>query len=112
MYVDPCAFATYGQRPQTRNDHADIVARYLGLRSFRRDDIPLALELAAKAAQQTDRGEPIVHALMAGLKEKRFILPAPDTIERANLALSARAHNSAATPIAQMLAPPSPARIE
>src|SRR3546814_19011606 len=98
MYVDPCAFATYGQRPQTRNDHADIVARYLGLRSFRRDDIPLALALAAKAAQQTARGEPIVHALIAGLKDKRFIIPAPHTLERPRPPDTAPPHPVAAPP--------------
>jgi hypothetical protein len=91
LNVDPTVLTTYGQRLQTRNDHAEIVAGYLGLRPFRRLDIPLALELAETAARYTDRGEPIVRALLEGLKDRRFILPAPDTLERAGLAGRARA---------------------
>jgi hypothetical protein len=59
IFVDAEAFGDYGQRAQTRNDHADIAAQHLGLRPFRRGDIPLALDLAARAAEQTDRGEPL-----------------------------------------------------
>src|SRR3546814_552651 len=92
-------FTDYGQRPQTRNDHADIAARHLGLRPFRRGDIPLALDLAAKAAERTDRGEPIVRALMEGLKQERFIPPSADTLERARLAGRARARNAPAATI-------------
>jgi TnpA family transposase len=103
LFIDPAVFGAYGQRAQTRNDHADIVARYLGLQPFRRDNIPLALELAAEAAQLTDRGEPIVRALMEGLKGKRFILPAADTLERASLAGRARARKAAAADITGML---------
>src|SRR3546814_1695816 len=44
LFVDVDAFADYGQRAQTRNDHADIAARHLGLHPFRRGDIPLALD--------------------------------------------------------------------
>lgn len=96
LVVDAEAFSAYGQRAQTRGDHADIVARYLGLRPFRSTDIPLALNLAAKAAEITDRGVLIVRALMASLKSERFILPAPGTLERASLAGRARARKAAA----------------
>ena len=99
LFVNPAAFANYGQRAQTRNDHADLVARYLELKPFRRGDIPLALSLAAKAAERTDRGEPIVSALMDGLKSERFILPSPDTLERSGLAGRARARKAAAAEI-------------
>src|SRR3546814_11857086 len=74
-FVDPSSFSAYGQRAQTRTDHADLVARYLGIRPFRRGDLALALNLAAQAAEYTDRGEPIVRALMVGLKGERFLLP-------------------------------------
>jgi hypothetical protein len=99
LLVDPAAFANYGQRAQTRNDHAVLVAHYLELKPFRRGDIPLALSLAAKAAERTDRGEPIVRALMDGLKSERFILPSPDTLERSGLAGRARARKTAAAEI-------------
>ncbi len=98
-FMEAEVFTDYGQRPQTRNDHADIAARHLGLRPFRRGDIPLALDLAAKAAERTDRGEPIVRALMEGLKQERFILPSADTLERASLAGRARARKAAAATI-------------
>jgi|TARA_B100000378_G_scaffold228702_1_gene193201 TnpA family transposase len=103
IVVDADAFAAYGQRAQTRNDHADIAARHLGLRAFRRGDIPLALDLAAKAAERTDRGEPIIRALMDGLKQERFILPSADTLERAGLAGRARARKAAAAIIVESL---------
>ncbi len=112
LYVDPKAFISYGQRPQTRHDHAEIVASYLGLRTFRRMDIPFALDIAAKAARQTDRGEPIVRALMAGLKDERFILPAPDTLERASIAGRARARKAAAAAMIEALGPTELARLD
>src|SRR3546814_2752599 len=96
LFVDVDAFADYGQRAQTRNDHADIAARHLGLHPFQRGDIPLALDLAARAAARTDRGEPIVRALMEGLKPERFILPSADTLARAGLAVRARPRTAAA----------------
>src|SRR3546814_16508963 len=49
---------------------------------------------------------------MAGLKEKRFILPAPDTLERASLAGRARARKAAATAIVEMLGSAELARID
>ena len=103
LFVDPSSFSAYGQRAQTRTDHADLVARYLGIRPFRRGDLALALNLAAQAAEYTDRGEPIVRALMVGLKGERFILPSGDTLERAGLAGRARARKAAAAAIVEGL---------
>ncbi|WP_313737169.1 Tn3 family transposase [Sphingobium yanoikuyae] len=103
LFVDPSSFSAYGQRAQTRTDHADLVARYLGIRPFRRGDLALALDLAAQAAEYTDRGEPIVRALMVGLKGERFILPSGDTLERAGLAGRARARKAAAAAIVEGL---------
>ena len=103
LFVDPSSFSAYGQRAQTRTDHADLVARYLGIRPFRRGDLALALNLAAQAAEYTDRGEPIVRAVMVGLKGERFILPSGDTLERAGLAGRARARKAAAAAIVEGL---------
>ena len=103
LFVDPSSFSAYGQRAQTRPDHADLVARYLGIRPFRRGDLALALNLAAQAAEYTDRGEPIVRALMVGLKGERFILPSGDTLERAGLAGRERARKAAAAAIVEGL---------
>jgi len=38
LFVDHGAFEQYGQRAQTRGDHAELVARYLQLRPFRSGD--------------------------------------------------------------------------
>src|SRR3546814_7278848 len=67
------------------SDLADLVARYLGIRPFRRGDLALALNLAAQAAEYTDRGEPIVRALMVGLKGERFIRSEEHTSELQSL---------------------------
>ncbi len=112
LFVDPSSFSAYGQRAQTRTDHADLVARYLGIRPFRRGDLALALNLAAQAAEYTDRGEPIVRALMVGLKGERFILPSGDTLERAGLAGRARARKAAAAAIVEGLSSAELARLD
>ncbi len=62
LFVDPAAFGMYGKRAQTRGDHGDLVARYLGLRPFRGGDLTIALAQAVKAAERTDKGEPIMRA--------------------------------------------------
>lgn len=112
LFVDVDAFADYGQRSQTRGDHADLAARHLGLRTFRRGDLPLALDLAARAAEQTDRGEPILRALMDGLRQQRFILPSADTLERAGLAGRARARKAAAARIVESMSDAELVRID
>ena len=99
LFVDPAAFELYGQRAQTRGDHGDLVARYLGLRPFRDGDVTTALALAVKAAERTDKGEPIIRALMEGLMSERFILPSPNTLERTGIAGRARARKAAAAEI-------------
>lgn len=97
--VAPGTYGAYGQRPQTRTDHSSIAADYLGLRPFTRADVAHAIELAARAAMRSDRGETIARSLMDNLKAERFILPLPDTLERAGLAGRARARKRAASEI-------------
>src|SRR3546814_4539585 len=63
-------------------------------------------------AERTDRGEPIVRALMEGLKQERFILPSADTLERAGLAGRARARKAAAALIVESLGHAELARID
>src|SRR3546814_2249227 len=94
------------------SDLADIAARHLGLHPFRRGDIPLAPDLAARAAERTDRGEPIVRALMEGLKQERFILPSADTLERAGIAGRARARQAEAALLVESLGHAELARID
>src|SRR3546814_3663095 len=89
--VRPGSFLNYGRRPQTRFDHGQQLAALLGLRAFTRDDIGRAIEVAGAAAWSTDKGLPIVTAVVDALRAERIILPSPDTIERAGLAGPARA---------------------
>lgn len=99
LHVSPAAFEAYGRRPQTRSDHAAMTASYLGLKPFTRHNLSHAIELAARAAARSDRGETIARVLMESLKAERFILPSPDTIERTGLAGRARARKLAAAEI-------------
>src|SRR3546814_1575633 len=94
--VRPGSFLNYGRRPQTRFDHGQQLAALLGLRAFTRDDIGRAIEVAGAAAWSTDKGLPIVTAVVDALRAERIILPSPDTIERAGLAGRARARKLAA----------------
>lgn len=84
---------------QTRTDHGSTAAEYLGLQPFTRSDIAHAIELAARAAMLSDRGETIARFVMDSLKADRFILPLPDTLERSGLAGQAGARKRAATEI-------------
>jgi TnpA family transposase len=97
--VPPEVFVSYGQRQQTRTDHSLTAAEYLELRPFTRADVTHAIEVAARAAMLSDRGETIARSLMERLKADRFILPLPDTLERSGLAGRARARKRAAAEI-------------
>ena len=44
------------------------------------------MQSAIEAAAQTDKGRPIAEAIVAALRDRRVLLPAPDTIERLGLA--------------------------
>lgn len=110
--LSAAAFRDYSRRTQTRLDHAGELFGYLGLRPFIRADVPLALDLAAAAAWSTDKGEPIAHGIVEGLRSAKIILPAPDTIERAGLAGRARARRKAAEALVAPLAPEQLGRLD
>jgi len=96
VHVQVTAFAEYARRNQTRLEHAGKLQQRLGLRPFARADIRHAVEIAAEAAWSTDKGALIAEALMAGLRDRRIVLPSPDTLERVGLAGRARARQRAA----------------
>lgn len=89
--IDPGLFERYGARDQTRTDHARDVAAVLGLRPPSRADLPLMIEAAASAAWSTEKGETIVLAMIAALREAKIMLPPPVTIERAAVTGRAKA---------------------
>ena len=78
--------ADYAAREQTMTDHAREIGAALGLRPAVRTDLGMMIEAAASAAWSTDRGAAIVGAVVAALREKAIMLPAPATIERAGIA--------------------------
>lgn len=104
LNVSDTAYRDYGRRPQTRLDQALHLQRRLGLRSFTRADLGLALGFAAAVAWSTDKGHPIAEAVIDGLQSNRIILPSPDTVERVGLAGRARARRQAAEAILSPLA--------
>jgi hypothetical protein len=63
--VDSALFADYARRDQTRREHAVELQRYLGLRRFGLADWRTCLRVGTDAAWATDRGEPIVRAMLA-----------------------------------------------
>ena len=89
------AFADYAARPPTLREHRAEAQAYLGLRSFERTDRTLVFAAALEVATSTDRGEPIVAAMVARLRALRIVLPASDTLERIALLARARARKAA-----------------
>jgi TnpA family transposase len=89
--VPPADFADYAQRDQTRREHVVELQRYLGLRSFGLADWRASLRVGSDAAWATDRGEPIVLAILAHLRANRVLLPSATVLERIGLAARARA---------------------
>jgi Domain of unknown function (DUF4158) len=78
--VDSALFADYAQRDQTRREHAVELQRYLGLRRFGLADWRTCLRVGTGAAWATDRGEPIVRAMLAYLRTNGVLLPAAEAI--------------------------------
>jgi Domain of unknown function (DUF4158) len=93
--IPAAAFAAYARRPQTMTDHARRLAINLGLRAPVAADLVPMIEVAAKAAWATDRGQPIVAAVIAALRTAGIILPPAAVIERAAIAGRARARKRA-----------------
>ena len=89
--VDPALFGEYARRAETRREHLLELQRLLRLRSFGFADWRACLRIGADAAWATDRGEPIVQAMLAHLRANGVLLPAAAVLERIGLAARARA---------------------
>lgn len=89
--VDPALFGEYGRRAETRREHLLELQRLLHLRSFGFADWRACLRVGADAAWATDRGEPIVQAMLAHLRANGVLLPAAAVLERIGLAARVRA---------------------
>lgn len=89
--VDPLLFAEYARRAETRREHLVELQKFTGLRSFGFDDWRACLHAGADTAWATDRGEPIIQAMLVHLRESRVMLPSATVLERIGLAARARA---------------------
>ena len=84
--VEPSAFDQYARRDETRREHASEIVRHLDLRTIRQADYRIAITAGAAAAVGTERGEPIVRAVIDDLKLRRIIVPPAPLVERFALA--------------------------
>ncbi len=89
--ASPADFTDYALRDQTRREHAVELQKLLRLRSFRLADWRACLQVGANAAWATDRGEPIVQAMLAHLRAEGVLIPAAAVLERIGLAARVRA---------------------
>jgi TnpA family transposase len=89
--ADPALFGEYGRRAETRREHLLELQRFLGLRSFGLDEWRACLRISTDAAWATDRGEPIVQAMLAHLRANNILLPSATVLERIGLAARVRA---------------------
>ena len=91
----PAAFAEYAHRDQTRREHATELQAAFGLRRFGFADWRTCIRVGADAAWATDRGEPIVHAMLEPLRAARVLIPAATVLERIGLIARVRARKAA-----------------
>jgi TnpA family transposase len=97
------AFAEYAARDQTRREHALELQAVLGLRRFGFPAWRECLRVGTEAACSTDRGEPIVRAMLDQLRRTSIILPAPHVLERIGLDARVRARRRAFEAVASGL---------
>jgi TnpA family transposase len=86
---DAAAFASYALRSETRWEHLGELQTHLGMRPFRRENARAVAHVAMEQANGSDRGDAIVSAMVAYLREQNVLLPSSSELER--LALTARA---------------------
>lgn len=84
--VEPSVFDLYARRDETRREHASEIVLHLNLRTIRQADYRVAITAGAAAAVGTERGEPIVRAIIDDLKVRRIIVPPALLVERFALA--------------------------
>ena len=85
----PEEFASYARRSETRWEHLGGLQTYLNARPFRREDRRAVVQAGIEEGAGSDRGDAIVSAMIAYLRERNIWLPASSELER--LALAARA---------------------
>ena len=87
--LDPVVFALYAKREETRREHAREIIAALSLRPVQVTDYRALIAGATRTAAGTEKGEPIVRAIIEMLKSSGMLIPGAARIER--LALAGRA---------------------
>lgn len=88
-------FEDYAHRAETRREHLLELQDYLKMHSFRLTDWRTSLQAGTAAAWATDRGEPIVSAILTHLRAANVLLPAAAVLERIALTARVRARRRA-----------------
>src|SRR5208337_1522168 len=86
---DAVEFASYARRNETRWEHLGELQTFLNVRPFRREDARAVARAGIDEATGSDRGDAIVSAMIAYLREQNILLPSSSELER--LAPAARA---------------------
>jgi len=83
LAVSPDVWGEYGNREETRQEHAREARAYLGLTGFGMGDFRHVVEEIESVARQTDRGRVLVETAIASLRRNAVALPAIEVIEKA-----------------------------
>lgn len=83
LAVPADAWTDYGEREQTRQDHARELRTYLGLSAFGITDFRRLVEDVSEVAAQTDKGLLLVESAVSSLRASKVALPGISVIERA-----------------------------
>jgi hypothetical protein len=89
--IGSALFGEYARRAETRREHMTELQRLLHLHTFGLADWRSCLKAGTDAAWATDRGEPIVPAMISHLRTNNVLLPTAAVLERIGLAARARA---------------------
>ena len=109
----PDDFERYAMRGPTLREHRARIETFLGLRAFERPDMQAMLALGVEVAASTDRGEPIVAAMVERLRLIRVVVPAASTLERVALIARTQARRTAHRgPDPRLLRPRQEARLD
>ena len=95
LRIDPAVFETYAAREETRREHAREIVAALNLRAPAIRDYRRLITVGAQAARATERGEPIVLAILEDLKASGILVGEPSQVERLALAGRAAARKAA-----------------
>jgi TnpA family transposase len=75
LRIDSNDFGDYAQREETRREHLRELQAYLGVQPFGRQDYSTMARIAFNESIGTDRGEAIVGAMVAHLRQNSILLP-------------------------------------